>query len=331
MKQLIITTQREWDEIPNDFEGIIYVTGKLTEINSTPLRAQVCICGSAKVEEIRGLAKVEAIYGSAEVNWICDSAEVKRISSSAKVKEIYGSANVKEISGSANVKEIFGSAKVERICGLAEVELISGSAEVNWICDSAEVREIYGSAEVNRICGSVKIGQLGENCMIFNISSTEAKILKATKSVLLRHSADFVIEKENKAQLAKIVSFQAEPTLKTYFEKYPKEESENGKLIFYKAVRKRDGRYFSNWDGNFEYKIGQVRKEKIDQSKEKSCAVGLHVSHLIWAKRFSEGWSNCAILCCEVDRRDIVVSRDCDGKIRTSRLRILGEVNFGKN
>jgi len=98
------------------------------------------------------------------------------------------------------------------------------------------------------------------------------------------------------------------------------------KALMYKAVHKKDGRYFADYVKDYEYKIGEVKTEKCDSSQDNSCSKGIHVSHLTWAVLFGKDWEDMAILECEVDVKDIVVSRDTDGKVRTSKIKVVREV-----
>lgn len=94
----------------------------------------------------------------------------------------------------------------------------------------------------------------------------------------------------------------------------------------YKAVRKFDNKYVSDRDSGFEYVIGEVKEEKCDKSQNNSCSFGIHISHKIWALNYGREWDNMALLEVEVDKKDIVVSKDCDGKVRCSKCKVLREV-----
>ncbi len=97
MKEKIVTTQSEYDEIAADFDGVIIIKGDV-RISGVPHSAHVVAWDSAHVEA-RGSAHVEA-WGSAHVEaW--DSAHV----------EAWGSAHV-EARSSAHV-DAWGSAHVE--------------------------------------------------------------------------------------------------------------------------------------------------------------------------------------------------------------------------
>ena len=115
-------------------------------------------------------------------------------------------------------------------------------------------------------------------------------------------------------------------TFEFYKRLYPV-ESKLKKSIMYKAVHKSEnGEYYSNYDKNFKYRIGEIKEEKCSKSKDNSCSEGIHISHKLWAIDFGKGWSDLAILECEVNDKDIVVSKDCDGKVRASKIKVLREL-----
>ena len=99
------------------------------------------------------------------------------------------------------------------------------------------------------------------------------------------------------------------------------------KATFYKAVRKHDdGRLVSDYDCDFEYKVGETKTEKCDIDTERTCSYGIHISHLDWALRFGSDWDNLAIIECETKISDIVMPEGTDGKVRTSKIKVLREV-----
>ena len=115
-----------------------------------------------------------------------------------------------------------------------------------------------------------------------------------------------------------------EMNLREYQIQYP-HETKGSKLILYKSVHKKDGRYSSENTRDFEYKIGETYTEKVVKNGE-SCGQGLHVAHKKWAIDFGKGWEDEALLECEVDKKGIYVAPDCDGKIRAPKIKIVREV-----
>ena len=99
------------------------------------------------------------------------------------------------------------------------------------------------------------------------------------------------------------------------------------KAVFYKAVRKQtDGILISDYNASFEYEVGKTKSEKCDPDVKRECSYGIHISHLDWALRFGSGWDNLAIIECETKIDDIVVPEGTDGKVRTSKIKVLREV-----
>ena len=98
----------------------------------------------------------------------------------------------------------------------------------------------------------------------------------------------------------------------------------------YKAVHKIDGRYVSDYDKSFTYEIGKIIKTEVDPDTSKICGRGIHLSHLNWALTFGSKWDDLAIL--EVAARidDIVCPKNTDGKVRTSRVKVIREVPLGE-
>lgn len=99
------------------------------------------------------------------------------------------------------------------------------------------------------------------------------------------------------------------------------------KAIFYKAVRKdKDDIYRSDWKNDFIYEVGKFKEEKCDSDIKTGCSFGINISHLNWALNFGKDWSNLAILEVETKISDIVMPINTDGKVRTSKVKVLREV-----
>ncbi len=99
------------------------------------------------------------------------------------------------------------------------------------------------------------------------------------------------------------------------------------KAIFYKAVRKEEGIYFSDYNNKFAYTIGETKAEPgINKDIEEDCGQGTHISYLNWALDFGSDWKNLAILEVETKISDIVFPKNTIGKVRTSEVKVLREV-----
>lgn len=104
-------------------------------------------------------------------------------------------------------------------------------------------------------------------------------------------------------------------------------EEEKVKRIYYKAVKKIDGKYISAWDNKTEYIPGQLLETLTDKNPDRVAVKGIHIASLEFAQHYGDGWNNVAILELEVDVKDIVVP-DAKDQIRTSRVKVLREVPF---
>ena len=104
-------------------------------------------------------------------------------------------------------------------------------------------------------------------------------------------------------------------------------ERKNKKVTMYKAVHKKDEKYCSDYKNSFEYKIGKVSiEENINTDSYEGCGAGLHISTMQFALDFGKHWDDLAILEVEANVEDIVVCKFSDGKIRTSKLKVIREV-----
>ena len=96
---------------------------------------------------------------------------------------------------------------------------------------------------------------------------------------------------------------------------------------FYKAVRKdKDGTYRADRDSSFIYEVGKYKTEVCNPDTEEDCSYGIHISTLAWALNYGNNWTNLAILELKTKISDIVLPKNSDGKVRTSKVKVLREV-----
>ena len=133
------------------------------------------------------------------------------------------------------------------------------------------------------------------------------------------------IKKERKtATVIKIP--EQKGTLTDYEDRYPIVKK-GTKFLFYKAVhKKKDGTYYSDYSNSFTYEVGRVYEHKCAPASNGACSVGLHISFKSWARSFGINWNDCAILECEVEKKDLVISKDTDGKVRCKKLKVIREL-----
>lgn len=102
---------------------------------------------------------------------------------------------------------------------------------------------------------------------------------------------------------------------------------EDLKRIYYKAVRKSNGKYISAWDNKTEYVPGQILETETDKNPDRVAVKGIHIASLEFAQNYGGGWTDVAILELEVNINDIVIP-DAKDQIRASRVKVLREVPF---
>jgi hypothetical protein len=158
MKEIIVTTQAEYDEIASDFDGLIIIKGDVS-ISVVPISAHVVAWESAHVQA-RESAHVVA-WESSHVQ-ARESAHV--VAWGSAHVEACGSSHV-EACGSAHV-EAWGSSHVEA-CGSAHVEAWESAHVEAW--ESAHV-EAWGSSHVVawgsshvEACGSAHVVACGSS------------------------------------------------------------------------------------------------------------------------------------------------------------------------
>ena len=115
-------------------------------------------------------------------------------------------------------------------------------------------------------------------------------------------------------------------TIEEYVDFYGIKNS-NGKAKLFKAVRKRNGVYRSDWDANFVYTIGEsVVADGFCTDPNEDCGHGIHMAYLDWCLAYGGSWPNLAILEVEADMSKIVVPKYGSGKVRAPSCKVVREV-----
>ncbi len=192
--------------------------------------------------------------------------------------------------------------------------------------DIAVVRQgiftAYGSNQVTAY-GSSQVTACGSN----QVTAYDSSQVKACGSsqvtaygyvAITQHGMDAKITKGKHCKLIKVPPIVS---LEDYLERYPIEEAENT-IILYKAVNENMTSLCSRTPITYP-ESGIVKSDKIDPPDKGSCAEGLHFAHFDWAVSFGQGYGKFVILKARIPKKSIVVSPDCDGKIRTNEAEII--------
>ena len=105
-------------------------------------------------------------------------------------------------------------------------------------------------------------------------------------------------------------------------------QSDDVKVTLYKAVHREKGRYYSDYDTKYEYRIGEtaVPDNGFDDDAHEKCGAGINMAPLHWCLDYGRKWSDLAILEMTALREDVVVPMNTDGKVRARKAKVIREV-----
>ena len=106
----------------------------------------------------------------------------------------------------------------------------------------------------------------------------------------------------------------------------------DGEITLYKAVHKHSEKYFSHFDDEFEYRIGEIAvpDNGFDDDVHKNCGAGINMAPLHWCLDYGRWWDDLAILEMTALREDVVVPMNTDGKVRARKAKVVREVPFSE-
>ncbi len=115
-------------------------------------------------------------------------------------------------------------------------------------------------------------------------------------------------------------------TIEEYCSFYGIKHAKN-KGKFFKAVHKKNKKYISDKDSDFEYVIGEKSvADYLDFDKTEDCGHGIHIAHLGWCLDFGRDWKDLAIIEVEADLDGIILPDGCPGKVRCKEVTVIREV-----
>ena len=334
MKEIIVKTQEELNNIDIKFDGYIYIEGGTIE---TPLelkinfenaivitrgQAVINMRESSQVGEMRESSKVGVMREGSQVGVMREGSQVGVMWGSSKVGVMREGSQVGVMRESSQVGVMMESSKVGEMREGSQVGVMWGSSQVGVMMESSKVGVMWGSSQVGVMWGSSQVELFGE--AFVSAYSSKSIVCHGYNIVrLLGEKKDINLKINKESHLIIIPKFEA--TLEDFKKRYPTKLTKT-KGIFYKAVKKINDKYISSYNSNFEYIVGKFKEEKCDTNIEENCSFGIHISDFWWAKSFGSDWDNLAILEVETNLKDIVIPKDTDGKLRTSRIKVLREV-----
>ena len=294
MREITVKTQKEWDDVPKEFEGHIYIQSKEKIVIAQ--RKGFCVVA-------RGNSSVVAWENSSVVAWE-NSSVVARENSSVEAR---GNSSVVAWENSSvearenSSVEARGNSSVVA-WGNSSVEARGNSSVVAWENSSVVAR---GNSSV--------VARGNSSVVAWENSSVEAR----GNVQIAKYSAFAKLQTHGNARIVTLPQ-----TAEEYCDFYGLEIRE-GNAILYKAVREDLSAIHTS---QFKYQVGGTFTETCDPSKDRDCSYGLHVSHLNWAVDFGRGRGYFKIIECAVPLDKVVIPKYTDGKVRTSELTVLREV-----
>jgi hypothetical protein len=355
MKEIIVRNQKEFNKIKLDFSGKIIIrdTTEWLYINKSFIDADIIVSDNTTIESVYGNATIESVYGNATIKYVSDNATIEYVSGNAIIKyvsdnttieSVYGNATIESVSDNTTIESVYGNATIESVYGNATIkyvsdnatiEYVSDNAIIKYVSDNATIEYVYGNATIEYVSGNATIKYVSDNAIILMMTSFASAILIYSAKKIVAQGFNVIRQiGDNKINFilgSNVTFIQQKETFNTntdfdfYKKMYPVKYSKT-KTILYKAVHKKNNEYISEYNPDFKYKIGNMVKETCDKNINDSCSMGIHLSHKLWAMQFGRNWKDLAILECESAIKDIVVSKDCDGKVRTSKCKVLREL-----
>ena len=314
----IVTTQKEFDKIKSDFVGQIIIkdTKESICINRSFEKAYVSVYDNATIKSVSDNATIESVS---------DNATIESVSDNATIKSVYGNATIESVSDNATIKSVSGNATIESVYDNATIKSVYGNATIKYVYGNATIESVYGNATIKSVYGNATILLMTGLASLVLLYSANKIVAKGINIIRQIGTQKIDIEMSNSVTFIQVKeSISEKPSFELYSKLYPC-EIKSKKVILYKAVHKINEKYIADYDKKTEYKIGEIAEIENNPTTDNSCTYGIHLSHKVWAINFGK-WDDMALLECETDIKDIVVSKDCDGKVRTSKIKVLREV-----
>lgn len=290
LKEVIVTTQEEMDNIPYDYKGCISIKSKeIIQVNH-PYFQRVAAYGNSHV-----VARYNSDIAAMD-NSIVEAYEHSSVHAWNNGTVIAYDNSYVWVHNSGKVFAN-GSSTVEA-WGSSEITTTDRSIVDVWSQNTVHAEE-YSSVWVH--CMDASVTATGKSRIINNACNTNIKL-----------SGDAYVVSEPE-------------TIQEFMNFYGVTHDETN-ATFYKVVRKICGKYVSNHRSDFEYVIGEYKSEKCDPDITKNCAPGIHIAPLDKALKLGKDWDNIAVLEVETNISDIILPKEHDGKVRTSKVKVIREV-----
>lgn len=290
MKEIIVTTQEEMDAIPPGYTGCISIKTNdvITIVRAYPQRVAV--------KENSHVIAMDNSDIAAMDNSIVEAYERSSVHAWNN-STVIAHDNSYVLAQDSSKVFANGSSTVEA-WGSSEITATEHSSVDAFSYNTIHAEE-YSSVCVH--CSYVSVTAAGKSRIINNVYNT---------NIILSDGAYVVSRPETIQGFMNFYGIAHDKTT----------------AIFYKVVRKVNGKYISDHCPDFEYVIGEYKSEKCDPDITKSCAPGIHIAPLDKVLKLGKDWDDIAVLEVETNISDIILPKCHDGKVRTSRVKVIREV-----
>ena len=339
---IIVKLQTELDRIPLDTNEQIYIefgTCNNPAIVRNKYRNAVIVRGNSAVKawdnsSVRAYNNSSvAAYDNSVVRAYNNSSVVAYDNSSVEVRDnssvrAYNNSSVEAYDNSS--VEAWDNSSVE-VGGNSSVEAYDNSSIEAWGNSSVEA---YNNSFVRALGNSSVVAYGNSSIEVWDNSSVVAwgnsSVEALGNSSVEAYGNVQVVDKqffEGSIQILGNARKVCMPkNIKEFMNLYGIKHGKRT-AIFYKAVHKQDDEYVSDFNRNFKYEISKLITEpECSVDITDVCGKGIHISHLNGALNYGSNWKNLAILELEVKIKDIVMPINSDGKVRTSKVKVIREV-----
>ena len=302
MNKIIVKTQEELDNVPMDYYGRIIIKFG-TRLDPAVLKTSY---DNARAE----------LWDNASAELWGNASAVLRGNASAVLR------------GNASAV-LQGNTRAE-LWGNARAELWGNASAVLWDNASAVLRG-NASAELWDNASAVLQGnaraELWDNASAV-LRGNASAVLRGNARAELWGNAQIVdVCRSGRASVfgnARVVYLPQ--TLEEFISHYGIKG--DGEITLYKAVHKHNEQYFSDYDDEFKYRIGEIAvpDNGFDDDAHEKCGAGINMAPLHWCLNYGRVWDDLAILEMTALREDVVVPMNTDGKVRARKAKVVREV-----
>jgi hypothetical protein len=187
MSEIIITNQKEWDELDKNFKeptNVVFQDALIDKLIERYCNCNITLTGSSRIGSMRGSSRVGHMcdsssvgymrdsssvghmYASSRVGSMCDSSSIGSMGDSSSIGYMHDSSRVGYMCDSSSVGSMYASSSVGSMRASSRVSHMYASSSVGSMRASSRVSHMYASSRVGPMCDSSSIGSMGDSSSI---------------------------------------------------------------------------------------------------------------------------------------------------------------------